>query len=163
MLAARHSWRVPYTSRAGIETLRLARAPRNQDYVDSPPSPRAPVHFRGDGYPDRYPRRCRYRYHARGYLSLYRYSSRERPVGIFWPFSRGDGETRRYGLRAQPHFECQRRRAHRVAVVLRVRGRQNLFPSECQDRYGGGSNHGHHADRPPPDAAWDVSRQHTEV
>ncbi len=39
----------------------------------------------------------------------------------------------------------------------------NLLPSERQSRYGRGAGLGHHANRPSPDAARNVSREHPEV
>ena len=48
-------------------------------------------------------------------------------------------------FRAQPHFERQRHRAHRIAGVQRLCGGPDLFPSERQGRHGGGAGDGHHA------------------
>ena len=88
-------------------------------------------------------------------------------VSVLWVYTGlspgGDGEARRHQFRAQPHFERQRHRAHRIAVLQRLRGGQDLFPSERQDRHGGGPGHRDHANRAAPDAARDVSRQHSEV
>ena len=89
-------------------------------YVDCPASSPSPVYLRGHGYPHRHPGRDGHRHHARGHFPVHRHSHRECPVGVHGPVAGGDGEARRYELRAQPHFERKRHRAHRIAGLQRL-------------------------------------------
>src|SRR6195256_3265550 len=57
-------------------------------------------------------------------------------VSVLWVYNSlfpgRDGKARRHLLRAQPYIQRQRYRAHRVAILQRLRGHPDLFPSQRQ-------------------------------
>src|SRR5215472_2605983 len=64
---------------------------------------------------------------AHRYLSLHRHPGSQRSLDLWRHLARRDGETHRHDIRTWHDHDCERHRAHRVAILYRCRRDSSLF------------------------------------